>query len=84
MFNIQKYLERFSKNLNSIDLHKKQILETIKNNTGIEIQSDDVELKELVLLVKASPGVKNKLFIYKSKILLEIGEKTGLKILDIK
>lgn len=84
MFNIQKYLERFAKNLNSVDLHRKQILEIIDKNTGLKINSEDVELKDCVLLVKASPGVKNKLFIFKTRIIEEIVQLTGLKVIDIR
>lgn len=84
MFNIKKYLERFTKKLNSIDLHRRQILEIIDKNTGIKISPEDVELKDCVLLVKASSGVKNKLFIFKTRIIEEITQLTGLKIVDIR
>ena len=84
MFNIQKYLERFSKNINSIELYKKNILEIIRNNTQIEVPSEDLEIKEYIIYLKSSPAIKNKVFISKNKILEEITKTVPVKVVDIR
>lgn len=84
MFNIQKYLEKFSKNINSIELYKKEIIEVIKKNTQIKLSLEDFEIRDCVINFKGSPAVKNKIFIYKNKILEDIKTSIPGKIVDIK
>lgn len=84
MFNIQRYLEKFSKNIKSIEIYKKQILEIIEKNAQISIPSNEIEIKNYIVYIKSSPAVKNKLFIYKNKILEEISVSLPTKIIDIR
>ena len=84
MFNIEKYLEKFSKDVRNAELHKNKILEIIQNQTQLHILPKNLEIKEGVLLVQESPAVKNKLFIYKEAILKDISSETPLKIIDIR
>ena len=84
MFNIEKYLEKFSKDVRNAELHKNKILEIIQNQTQLHILPKNLEIKEGVLLVQESPAVKNKLFIYKEAILKDISIETPLKIIDIR
>jgi hypothetical protein len=84
MFNIEKYLEKFSRNVQNAELHKSKILEIIKKQTGLYILPKNLEIKDYILRVNESPAVKNKLFIYKAKILEEIFRETSLKIVDVK
>lgn len=84
MFNIDKYLEKFSKSLKSKDFYNEKIVEVIKNNTNIEIKKEDIELKDYILLIKANSAVKNKIFIYKSKILENLSKNIPEKIIDIR
>jgi hypothetical protein len=82
MFNISSFLEKFSKNLKSTELQKEKITYVIKNISGMEISNDSIEIKNSILYIKSSPALKNKLFIYKSKILEGINSDK-LKITDI-
>lgn len=85
MFNIEKYLEKFSKEARLVELHKAKILEIIEKNTGLYILPKNVEIKDYILHITDSPAVKNKLFIYKNKIIEEIASLVSdLKIVDIK
>jgi len=84
MFNIEKYLEKFSKEIRSAELHKTKILEIIQKHTQLHILPKNMEIKEAVLHIKESPAVKNKLFINKSKILEEISLSIPVKITDIR
>ena len=82
MFNIEKYLEKFSKSLRSADVDKKKIIEIVKNQTGLDFFVGDIETKNGVIFLKSSPAVKNKIFIYKQKILDDLNKI--LKITDIR
>ena len=83
MFNIEKYIQKFLENLESTDLHKKQILEIIEKQTQLKLSPDQIEVKNHIVYIQASPVVKNRLFIHKERVLNEILELTSLKILNI-
>ncbi len=83
MFNIQRYLEKFSKNLNSAEDNKKHLVEILKKHTEIDLLTSDIEIVNYTLRLKTSPGVKNKIFMYKEKILKDIADNTEIKIVDI-
>jgi hypothetical protein len=83
MFNIEKYLEKFSKNIHSSSLQKECVLRVIKKYTQIQLSPDEIEVKNYIVYIKTSPAVLNKIFIYKSKILEDIALQTpSLKIVD--
>ena len=84
MFNISSFLEKFSKNVKSAELYKQQILEIIGKSIQISVTPNDLEIKDYTIYIKASPAIKNKLFIYKSKILEEIATNLPTRIVDIK
>jgi len=85
MFNIKNYLEKFSKSIHSSEYQKRQIIEIIKKHTQINIFPNDIEIKNYTVCLKTSPGISNKIFIYKSKILEEISSSIpNLKVVDIR
>lgn len=84
MFNIEKYLEKFSKDVKNFELHKSEIIKIIEKHTGLYILPKNLEIRDAVLHVNESPAVKNKLFIYKEKILEEISVNLSMKVVDIK
>jgi hypothetical protein len=84
MFNIEKYLEKFSKEAKLAELHKGKIIEIIEKHTQLYILPKNIEIKDGVLFVTESPAVKNKLFMYKQDILGEIGVSVPIKIADIR
>ncbi len=84
MFNIEKFLNKFTKEIKSTESNKNIILDVIKKHTQIELQLNDVEIKDYQVVLKASPAVLNKIFIYKQKILDELGTSLPIKIVDIK
>jgi len=63
MFNIEKYLEKFSKNIRNAELNKTKILEIIKKHTNLNLLPEEIEIKNYIAYIKSSPAVKNKLFI---------------------
>ncbi|HEY4508708.1 MAG TPA: hypothetical protein VJC13_00270 [Candidatus Paceibacterota bacterium] len=84
MFNISSFLDKFSKNVADTEFHKKQVIEIIEKNTQLNISPKDIEIKDCVVYIKSSPAVKNKIFIFKNKILENIINSTSIKIVDIK
>ena len=84
MFNISSFLDKFSKNLKSSELYKKQILEIVEKQTQINIPPEEMEIKDYIVYVKSSPAVKNKIFIYKNKILEDINMTIPIKIVDMR
>ncbi len=83
MWNISNYLKKFSQSLESTELQKEKIREIIKNQTEIEIGIEKIEIKNAILNIEASLAQKNKIFMYKSKI-LEDFLKNGVNITDIR
>ena len=83
MFNISSFLEKLSKNIKSTEVDKQKILEIIEKNTQIKVSPQEIEIKDYVIYIKSSPGVKNKIFIFKTKILEEINSIVPTKIVDI-
>jgi hypothetical protein len=84
MFNIEKFLEKFSKGLKAGELHAETILGEIAAQTGIQLEKKDIEVRNYILHIKASPAVKNKIFIFKEAILTGLNSKIEPKIIDIK
>lgn len=84
MFNIEKYLEKFSKDVRNAELHKTKIIEIIEKHTQLLILPKNLEIKDYIIYIKDSPAVKNKIFINKGKILEEITTSVPIKVVDIK
>jgi len=84
MFNISSYLEKFSKNISSAELHSEKILEILKKHTGISFEKNDIEVKNYIVDVSGSPAVKNKIFMYKKAILDDIALSLPITVVDIK
>lgn len=84
MFNISNYLSKFTKNLDSNDIIKSAIVDVVFTVTNIKLQVEDIEVKNNIILVKNGTQIKNKLFIFKDKILLEVNKLTELNLIDIR
>ncbi|MFZ2522022.1 MAG: hypothetical protein WAX44_01870 [Minisyncoccia bacterium] len=84
MFNINKYLEKFSKSVKSNDFYIQKIKEKIKIVTNIDVDLKNIELKDCVVFLKSSPLIKNKIFIYKKEIIENFSKNIDTKIIDIK
>ncbi len=82
MFNIQKYLEKFSKNLKTTESDTQEIIETIERETNIRLNNSEIEIKNNIIYTKTNPSIKNKIFIFKNKIIESLSK--NLNIIDIK
>lgn len=83
-FNINKFLEKFSKDVRNAELHKTKIIEIIEKHTQLHILPKNIEIKDFAIYIKDSPAVKNKIFIYKNKILEDVVRFIPIKIVDMK
>ncbi len=83
MFDIAKYLEKFTVMANSRHFLRDSVQGAIKEICGIEIDPKKIEVKDFVARVNERPIVKNEIYIKKGKILEAIKEKTKGKVLDI-
>lgn len=84
MFNISKFLEKFSKEIQSGEAQNKKIIDVIKTQTGIDLDPKDLEIKNNIVYINSSPAVKNKIFIYKEDILRDVSSDSTLNISDIR
>ena len=85
MFNIKDYLEKFSKSIHFSEDQKRQVIEIIKQHTQIDVSPNDIEIKNYTVCLKTSPGISNKIFINKEKILKDITLLVpSLKVVDIR
>ena len=84
MWNISSFLEKFSKSLQSTESEKQHILDVIEKQTNIRLNLKDFEIKNYTVEVRATPAIKNKLFIYKRQLLEEINTFSSVKVVDIK
>lgn len=81
MLNLSKYLEKFSKGISDNNLNKKLIQEILERFTAISFESSDLDIKENILYINTTPAKKNKVFIFKQKILDEL---SSISIKDVK
>ena len=84
MFNISSLLEKFSKNLLSGELNKKEIAKIIYKNISLDVDPKLMEIKDYILYIEISPTLKNKLFTQKKAILDDIAISLSTKIIDLK
>lgn len=84
MFNISKFLGKFSKEVDSLEANKQKVSEIIKNVTGLNIEVGDIEIKNYIVYIKSNPSILNKIFISKVRLIESISNSTNIKIIDIK
>lgn len=83
MFDIAKYLQRFTILSHSRDFLRNSVAEAVKEVCKIEINPKNVVVKDFVAKINERPIVKTEIFIKKSKILEILKEKTKGKVVEI-
>jgi hypothetical protein len=83
MFNINKFLEKFSKNIQNNQKIKEEIVQVIEKHTQVKVDSSLIEIKNAMVYISGSPALKNKIFIFKEGILKDFS-RFQTKIVDIK
>ncbi|MES2436433.1 MAG: hypothetical protein V4519_00300 [Patescibacteria group bacterium] len=77
MNNLQHLLEKFAKLVQSPALVKKPILASIHNVSRIQLEEGDINLKESILYITASPSIRNELYMRKRSILKDLERTMG-------
>jgi len=84
MFNIAQYLDKF-KNFGKTDQEiKKTLVIIIEKVVGVEIDTKNIILKGGEIIIKASPAIKNSIYIKKETILKELKEKFDSRVGEIR
>lgn len=84
MFNISSLLAKFKNKINALELNNQEVLDIVEKITQIKLSLNDVDIKNNVIFIKSGGAVKNKIFIFKNKILDEINKNIPIKIVDIR
>ena len=79
MIEIKDLLNRFSKIIETGEGNKKFITETIKEVTGILIETKDLKVKNGTIYLNIKPIYKNEIFLKKDQIFSKLKESLGKK-----
>lgn len=83
MFNIDKYLEKFSGLISKGAAAKDIVISETTAVTGAIITKPMIELKDGMLFIRSSPIVKNTILIRKKALIERLAAK-GVKVNDIR
>ncbi len=61
MFNIDKYLQKFSKGISTLELNKKKIIEIINKYTNLNVDLSTIEIKDYKIIVDTTRVGKNQM-----------------------
>jgi len=75
MQDVSGFLNRFKHLLQKKEDNRKLIIEVIKESTGVELEEDELKVKNNILITNTSGGLKGQLFISKHKIIDEINRR---------
>lgn len=79
MNNLGNFLEKFKNIIGHSKFQKDAVLSIIKESVGIQLEEKDVEIKNFTVYIKASPLVKNEIFMRKQFILAKLKAILGNK-----
>jgi hypothetical protein len=81
-FNIGSFFDKF-KNAALQEMQTRELMvRSIEKNTGVKLDIKEVELKNKIIRIKASPAAKNHIFMKKETILGDIRSQLGGYIID--
>ena len=81
--NIGSFFEKIKKLLGDSQADKETIQALIYKNINHTLPLNQFEIKTGILKIKASPIIKNEIFIHKSQIIAD-AKIVGINIIDIK
>lgn len=75
MFNIGNFLEKF-KNITPPDKFVKEVLiDVVKDIVDIEIEKDNIDVRNGTIFISVDPIIKNEIFLKKSEVMENLKEK---------
>jgi len=81
MFNIEQYLKRFTLHISGGVVQKEKVIEIVKDIVGIELEKEQVEIKDGVLTLKIRPIIKSELVLKKEALMEKLKE---VKVFQVK
>jgi len=83
MFDIGKYLEKFTKLSTSRSFLRESVASSIKEVCGFDIELTKIDEKKGIVRISERPIIKSEIFLKKQKILNSLEKKIGKKVFDI-
>ena len=83
MFDIAKYLHKFTVMSHSRDFLRNSIAESVKEICKIDINPKNVVVKDGIARINERPIIKSEIFIKKTKILDFLNKKADGKVREI-
>ena len=75
MFNISDYLSKF-KNITPPDKFvKDELVVVVKDVVGVDIEKEDIDVRNGTVFISTDPLIKNEIFLKKSEVLESLREK---------
>ena len=75
MFNIGNFLEKF-KNITPPDKFVKEVLiDVVKDVVSVEIEKDNIDVRNGTIFISVDPIIKNEIFLKKSEVMENLKEK---------
>lgn len=78
MKNLFNLLERFSKSLNKDTLAKEAVAQVVFRHTRVNLKPENINLKDGVLEISASPVFKNEINLKESAIKSDLKERHNI------
>ncbi len=69
---IKNYLDKFRNIIFSKEENYKIIIDIIKKNTSIEVETKSIQIRNHTIYIKASPLVHSEILMHKEKILKDL------------
>ncbi len=80
---IKEFLERYKTTLLKGDIERAEIVDCIKDITGITLKSSEFKIERFTLTLRVTPIKKNHIFLYKDVILKTFKTRGINTVIDI-
>lgn len=79
MIEIKDLLARFKNTLFSEEVKRNLIMEVLKEETGLQINFENIKIKDNIVYLNIKPIYKNEILFKKEKIFEKLRERLGKK-----
>jgi hypothetical protein len=80
---VQEFLNKFKKITDSFLLNKDKVVLVLEKNLKLKIEKDSFSVKNKVLQIKASPVIRNEIFLRKESIIKDLND-IGIEVDSIR
>jgi hypothetical protein len=75
--NLEGYLDKFKKIFSTVNFQRDAVVSIIEKHTNIKLLPKEFDIKDFVVTLKTSPGIKNEIFMHRNQILEELKTVLG-------